>query len=165
MGQMEIVGNPVIDTRQVGLMQPMALGKGTPSGRTKVLLIDDDPLIIEVMADKFDSPGLGRYQLITAGDGRTALGLFQREKPPVVLIDRTILGDFKGGDEIAKSIREDDQRTGRKTHIILVSADNQRDYSPTLFDQFMLKLCTNAQLADVLGKAEADLEKGRRIRL
>jgi Response regulators consisting of a CheY-like receiver domain and a winged-helix DNA-binding domain len=61
---------------------PRTLAAGT--GTSKILLIDDDPEIIESMRVALESQG---YQVFTARDGNQGLATAQRENPDLVILD------------------------------------------------------------------------------
>ena len=53
----------------------------------KVLMADDEPEILELMAEKVVRSG---YQVITAQDGEEAWEKIQKESPDVILLDLTM---------------------------------------------------------------------------
>ncbi|MFC1837544.1 EAL domain-containing protein [Thermodesulfobacteriota bacterium] len=56
---------------------------------TKILVIDDDPAILEVMANYLKSKG---FTPLLAQDGETGLEIFTRESPDLVLLDLRLPG-------------------------------------------------------------------------
>lgn len=50
----------------------------------KILVADDEAKIVEIVKAYLEKEG---YQVATAGDGRRALELFQREKPDLIILD------------------------------------------------------------------------------
>lgn len=50
----------------------------------KVLIIEDDPLILKIYSTRLTSDG---YQVVTAEDGEAGLKLFEAEKPDLVVTD------------------------------------------------------------------------------
>lgn len=56
------------------------------SGETskKILLVDDDPIILGTLSLKLKSKG---YQVVTASDGSQAITVTRKEKPDLMLLD------------------------------------------------------------------------------
>jgi len=50
----------------------------------KILVVEDEPGIQLSISDELESAG---YQVLTAGDGQTALAVAGREKPDLILLD------------------------------------------------------------------------------
>ncbi|MGD0615781.1 MAG: response regulator [Verrucomicrobiota bacterium] len=50
----------------------------------KILLVDDDPVILGTLSLKLKSKG---YQVVTASDGSQAIGVTRKEKPDLMLLD------------------------------------------------------------------------------
>jgi DNA-binding response OmpR family regulator len=50
----------------------------------RILVVDDEPMVCEVLERYFELEG---YEVATAGDGETALSLFESEPPSLVLLD------------------------------------------------------------------------------
>ncbi len=51
---------------------------------TKILVVDDEPKIVQLARDYLERAG---YQVLSAGDGRTALASLHAEKPNLVVLD------------------------------------------------------------------------------
>jgi CheY-like chemotaxis protein len=70
---------------------------------TKVLLlVEDDPLLINMYQSKFSSEG---FQVFTATDGEAGLALVKSEKPDIVILD--IMMPKLDGIEVLRRIRQD----------------------------------------------------------
>lgn len=69
---------------------------------TKILLVEDDPMIINLYKIKFSLSGMN---VLTANDGLAALELVKKELPDVLLLDVLIPG--KSGLEIMKELKSD----------------------------------------------------------
>ena len=67
----------------------------------KVLLVDDDPGIIEVLKLYFEKEG---YQVSTCMQGDRAIGVFTQFKPDIVLLDLMLPG--MDGNDICREIRK-----------------------------------------------------------
>lgn len=70
--------------------------------RKVLLLVEDDPLLINMYQTKFSSEG---FQVFTATDGQAGLILAQTEKPDIVLLD--IMMPKLDGIEVLRRIRQD----------------------------------------------------------
>ena len=81
--------------------------------RCRVLLVDDDPDILEVLSDRLQLMGL---EVACAGDGQEALSLLRREAPPLTLLDLQL--PRLNGLEVLKAIR----REGIETTVIVITA-------------------------------------------
>ncbi len=82
----------------------------------KILIIEDDPTIIEGLITAFEFHG---FKLYTGINGMQGIDLLKKEKPELVIID-IMLPDIDGFD-ICKKIRETDQ----SLPIIFLTAKNQ----------------------------------------
>ena len=81
--------------------------------RCRVLLVDDDPDILEVLSDRLQLMGL---EVACASDGQEALSLLRREAPPLTLLDLQL--PRLNGLEVLKAIR----REGIETTVIVITA-------------------------------------------
>ncbi len=119
-----------------------------------VLVIDDDPVIVELLRVNFEIEG---FDVISAGDGEEGLEQARRERPDLVLSD--IMMPRVDGLQLLSELK-DDPRT-RDTPVILLSAKAQNaevqqgldmgadDYVTKPFDPLDLIDRVNAVLAKV----------------
>ena len=84
----------------------------------KVLLVDDDPVILKLLQVNFEMEG---YAVVTAGDGVEGLEKARAEHPDVILLD--IMMPRKDGLEVTRELKGDDATKGMP--IILLSAKAQ----------------------------------------
>jgi two-component system alkaline phosphatase synthesis response regulator PhoP len=68
-----------------------------------ILVVDDEPHIVEVVRDYLKQAG---YRVVTAGDGQTALTLARHERPDLVVLDLMLPGGLDGLD-VCRSLRQD----------------------------------------------------------
>ena len=52
--------------------------------RSRILVVDDDPDILELLSDRLR---LMRFEVACAKDGQEALSLLRQEAPPLTLLD------------------------------------------------------------------------------
>ena len=81
---------------------------------TSVLVVDDDPRILKMLCSFLKAEG---YEVATAEDGQTALGVLASAPPSLVLLDLN-LPDIQG-DEVFRQARS----CGYLGPIVLISAD------------------------------------------
>jgi CheY-like chemotaxis protein len=88
---------------------------------TRVLVVDDDPDVAELLAEVFRGAG-DQYAVDIAGDGPAALVAAGRQRPDVVLMDIGMPG--MNGVEVLKVLRNRDL----SIQVIMVSAGAGRLY-------------------------------------
>lgn len=67
-----------------------------------LLLVEDDPLLINMYQTKFSSEG---FQVFTATDGQTGLTLAKSEKPHIIILD--IMMPQLDGIEVLRQLKKD----------------------------------------------------------
>jgi len=68
------------------------------TGRKKILVVDDSPIILKTMTMKLKSQG---YEVLTAEDGSKAVSTARRERPDLILLDITFPPDVAHGGGVA----------------------------------------------------------------
>lgn len=84
----------------------------------KVLIVDDEPTIVEFVRINLEKAG---FQVLSAGDGETALELAASEQPDVIVLDIMLPG--KDGFEVCRELR----RTTAVPIIMLTARDDDID--------------------------------------
>ena len=79
---------------------------------SKVLVVDDDPEIVEVMVECLSLAG---YQVLAAHDGPEALRIFEREHPALIITDLVMPG--MNGSEVARAVKA----VAPQTEILIVT--------------------------------------------
>jgi DNA-binding response OmpR family regulator len=82
----------------------------------RILIAEDDPNILDGLADIFQNEG---YQTIKAGNGNDALKLYQSHKPDFVCLDIMMPG--VSGYDVCRKIRKDDP----DVPVIFISAKSE----------------------------------------
>ncbi len=87
--------------------------------RSKILLVDDDPDILETTKVALERAD---YEVLTATNGLEALGSVRISRPDLILLDVMLPGE--NGYRVARTIREDEDAGvyDRRNRIILVTA-------------------------------------------
>src|SRR5271165_1093395 len=87
----------------------------SPDFNKKILVVDDESAILQTLRFNLERSG---YAVVTAGDGRTAIAMAQREQPDLIILD--IMLPVLDGIEACKEIR-------KKTNvpIIMLTAKDQ----------------------------------------
>ena len=83
--------------------------------RRRVLIVDDEPLILEVLSEHFKVD----FDVETALNGADALGAILRQRPDVVLLDINM--PRMNGVEVLKDIKQIDESIA----VIMVTANEQ----------------------------------------
>jgi DNA-binding response OmpR family regulator len=109
----------------------------------EILLVDDDPVIREVLKAGIESAG---FQALVAEDGPNALELFEQRKPVLMIVDLAMPG--MDGYELIQAVRA--LETSHHTPIIVLTAhegDVMRDYAAEVGgDLYLLKPIKSAEL-------------------
>lgn len=98
------------------------------TGKTRVLVVDDDPAIVEMLVELLERDG--RFEVATAATGFDA-GLKTREFRPEVIVLDYMLPDINGN-AVCRSIRADESL--RDVRIIIVSGVIDREHVDKLFE-------------------------------
>jgi DNA-binding response OmpR family regulator len=69
--------------------------------KVKILVVDDEPAILEIMAKKISREG---FEVVTASDGAAAWTKIQSETPDIIVLDRTM--PEMDGFTVLKMLRE-----------------------------------------------------------
>jgi excisionase family DNA binding protein len=89
--------------------------EGIDSGKIRVLVVDDDPEIVELFVEVLK--GDGRFEVATARTGYDAGVLTQQFRPDILVLDY-MLPDINGN-VVCKTIRENSEL--RSTRILIIS--------------------------------------------
>lgn len=81
---------------------PPVTAAGDPVSTKVLLLVEDDPLLINMYQTKFSNEG---FQVYTATDGEAGLTLAKAEKPDVIILD--IMMPKMDGIEVLRRLRND----------------------------------------------------------
>lgn len=85
------------------------------SGKTTVLVVDDDPEIVTMVSMRLSKRG---YHVVTANDGNEALEAARRERPALIVLDVMMPG--KNGWEVVRALKQDP--VTEKVKIVMLTA-------------------------------------------
>jgi DNA-binding response OmpR family regulator len=126
-------------------------------GKPKVLLVEDDPFMVTLLAE-----GLGRdgFEVVVSPTGEDAVSRFSEAKPDVLLID--ILLPKKSGLEALGEIRLLPGGAGVPALIIsnLEDANYVRDAEKLHAFAYLIK--ANMQISDIVAKVKEALGQAKR---
>lgn len=88
--------------------------------RRRLLIVDDEPLILEVLTEHFKSD----YDVDTALNGADALGAILRVRPDVVMLDINM--PRMNGIEFLREIRAD-PKLARTPVVVLTTSNDEQD--------------------------------------
>jgi len=116
----------------------------------KILVIDDEPLVVEVLKIRLE---MNNYEVIIARDGVDGLERAMREKPDLIILDIVMPG--LDGYQICRKLKED-----RKTKTIPVimltalgqSAGRKKGYSSGAYD-YIFKPFDDEELLNSIERA------------
>lgn len=89
----------------------------TPIAPPTILIVDDDPEVLEVLVDMLRPEG---FRLVTALDGEAALDLARRERPDLVILDCSL--PRRDGFEVCRLLRGESDPALRDVPVIMLTA-------------------------------------------
>ena len=98
------------------------VGRTSPEGRFRLLVVDDDEAIREIISAMLTEQG---YEIVTAEDGQQALELLPQFRPHLVVTDLRM--PRMSGDELVRIMRE----SFPQLPVIVVSGEFLPDEFPT----------------------------------
>jgi CheY-like chemotaxis protein/phosphoribosyl 1,2-cyclic phosphodiesterase len=106
---------------EAGARQPIpveasALRCEVPELESSVLVVDDDPDLVEVLEAALRAEGV---RVLTAGDARSALAVARRDPPSLILLDLHL--PDAGGLEVCRSLRGDPDPELRDVPIVVLT--------------------------------------------
>jgi two-component system, OmpR family, response regulator len=120
------------------------------SGKQKVLVVDDDPEIVELFVDVLDRDG--RFEVKTAGTGYDAGVLTQEFVPDLIILDY-MLPDINGN-VVCQTIRQKPEFEQTKIVIVsgVVNQDEINDLLKSGADEFVKKPFNIEKLIQRIGE-------------
>jgi len=120
----------------------------------KILIIDDEPMLLGALVDKFTRAG---FKVVTAKDGKLGLKSAFKSRPDLILLD--IIMPVMDGMTMMHELRKD--AWGKKASIIILTNydTNDTQLAQILTDQpsyYLIK--ANSSLEEILEKVQEVLE-------
>ena len=111
----------------------------------KILVVDDDPVIRDMMVDILDFEG---YSISVARNGHEALQLLRSAQDFLVFLDIMMPG--MGGKELCSVLKADPQLRDRHIVILMSAMDNLEDASSIEVDAILQKPFVVEELIGIL---------------
>lgn len=131
--------------------------------RYKVLLVDDEEEVIDVIERKIHWDMLGFDVVGSANNGVKALELVEKLQPDVVITD--IKMPYMDGLELSRKLNEDYQNI----HIIIFTGFDEFEYAKEAvhleIEEYMLKPINALELSDCLKRLKSTLDREREEKL
>jgi DNA-binding response OmpR family regulator len=133
------------------------LGLKKKADKTKILVIDDEPNIVQTLRDRLE---MNEYDVITACNGKEGLETALQEKPDVILLD--VIMPIMDGHEMLEALRR--QPGGEEPSVIMLTARSQtQDISRANacgIDDYIVK---PFDLSELLEKIESVVEHRKAV--
>ena len=101
----------------------------------RVLLVDDDPEIVETMRMVLEAKG---YDILTARDGNQGLSLAEKEQPDLVVLD--MMMPKRSGFLVLERLRKNKEKAPRVIMITANEGSRHRAYADMLgVDEYLRK--------------------------
>jgi len=125
--------------------------------KTKILVIDDEPNIVQTLQDRLE---MNEYRVFTAHNGRDGMDKFEREKPDVILLD--VIMPIMDGLEMLETLRK--RPDGQDVSIIMLTARSQTQdiarANACGIDDYIVK---PFDLSELLAKIESVVEHRKAV--
>lgn len=105
----------------------------------KVAIIEDDQAISQMYRIKFEAEG---YEVETAENGKLGLGLVEKMKPDMVLLD--LMMPEMTGDQMLKELRKEDW--GKDLPVIILTNMGEQEAPPILKELGVKKFIVKAEM-------------------
>ena len=127
------------------------------SDRAKILLVDDEPNIVQTLQDRLE---MNEYRVVTACNGKDGLEKAISERPDIILLD--VIMPIMDGHEMLEHLRKTEE--GRNVSIIMLTACSQNQdiarATASGIDDYIVK---PFDLSELLEKIESILESKRTV--
>jgi PAS domain S-box-containing protein len=147
---------PIQTERDLSAANPAHLevirGESTPDQETTILVIDDDPMVHNLLKKKTDKLG---YQMITATNGQEGLKLAHEYHPSAILLD-IVMPEMDGWD-VLSALKNDHELTTIPVIMLSLLEDKTLGYSLGATD-YLVKPINHHRLMAVLNKHHLDAQ-------
>lgn len=94
------------------------LGLKKKTNKTKILVVDDEPNIVQTLQDRLE---MNEYIVVTASNGKEGLNVALKESPDIILLD--VIMPIMDGHEMLEALRR--HPDGKDIAVIMLTARNQ----------------------------------------
>ena len=94
------------------------LGLKKKTDKTKILVVDDEPNIVQTLQDRLE---MNEYIVVTASNGKEGLNTALKENPDIILLD--VIMPIMDGHEMLEALRRNPD--GKDIAVIMLTARNQ----------------------------------------
>ncbi|MCK4958863.1 MAG: response regulator [Planctomycetes bacterium] len=133
------------------------LGLKKKTDKTKILVIDDEPNIVQTLQDRLE---MNEYSVRTAGNGREGLDKIEQDKPDVILLD--VIMPVMDGLEMLEVMRKKPEN--QDISVIMLTARSQTQdiarANACGIDDYIVK---PFDLSELLEKIEAVVENRKTV--
>ncbi len=130
----------------------MAGASGDADKRATVLVVEDDPMIAQLLTVMFRDD----YQAVVAATGREALDLARKVRPSAITLD-LMLPDIPGR-EILEDLKADPQTADIPIIVVSAFTRNLRDIDRSRITRVVAKPFSPLELIDAVREAVGDEE-------
>ena len=127
-------------------------GFGKKAGKTKILVVDDEPNIVQTLKDRLE---MNEYTVSTACNGQEGLEVAKQESPDLILLD--VIMPVMDGHEALENLRQ--AEWGKDISVIMLTARSQaQDISRAKACDIEDYIIKPFDLSELLEKIESILE-------
>jgi DNA-binding response OmpR family regulator len=105
----------------------------------KIAIIEDDQAISQMYRMKFEAEG---FQVETAGNGKLGLGLAEKMKPDIILLD--LMMPEMNGDEMLKKLRQ--TSWGKDIKVIILTNMGEQEAPESVKTMNVLRFIVKAEM-------------------
>jgi len=128
-------------------------GFGKKVCRTKILVVDDEPNIVQTLKDRLE---MNEYTVFTACNGQEGLNVAKQEMPDLILLD--VIMPIMDGHETIEQLRREEW--GRQISVIMLTARSQaQDIARAKACDIEDYIIKPFDLSELLEKIESILER------
>jgi len=139
--------------QEEGGTEPPAVASTGPEGERTVLVVDDDPNALELLARTLQGAGT---RVVTASDGRQALRMAQTLQPAAITLD--VMMPQMDGWDVLRALKMDPET--RDIPVIMVTMADDRALGYALgATEFLTKPVDRSELVGLLGRLAPDASR------
>lgn len=131
-------------------LEPPPVTAPEPSTGKKVLVVDDSPVIVELVRHAIEMQG--KYVVVVAYDGVEGLEQYQRERPDCVIVD--VMMPRMDGFQLVRCLRGDSKSSATPLIILSALASPEKELTGFLSgaDEYLTKPFKPSELCETLDR-------------